>query len=161
MRVPPLLQSYQCAVCSGRYAACSARQTVYREPAKARSPADWDWPPWRSSRMAAVWWGLRTLCSTRWLVSASHAGRNVQRTQVVTAAAYRSSLSSCPSRVRMLCTTEDRSALLHLRPSTRQAGRGRGPGPGGPGCGAVGLGQPEAPLTGFLLHPGSVMQTRV
>ena len=57
MRVPPLLQSYQRAVCSGRHAACSARQTVYREPAKARSPADWDWPPWRSSRMAAVWSG--------------------------------------------------------------------------------------------------------
>ena len=57
MRVPPLLQSYQRAVCSGRYAACAARQTVYREPAKARSPADWDWPPWRSSRMAAVWSG--------------------------------------------------------------------------------------------------------
>ena len=68
---------------------------------------------------------------------------------MVTAAAYRSSLASCPSRVRVLCTTEDNSALLHLRPSTRKR-RERGPGPGGQGCGTVGPGQLESFLTGFF-----------
>ena len=49
------------------------------------------------------------------------------------------------------CTTEDCSALLHMRPSTRKQVR--------TWPSAVGPGQPEAPLTGFLPLSGVVTQT--
>ena len=40
--------------CRGRYSACSARRTVWRETPKVRATADWDCPLRRSSRMAAI-----------------------------------------------------------------------------------------------------------
>ena len=40
--------------CRGRYPACSARRTVWRETPKVRATADWDCPLRRSSRMAAI-----------------------------------------------------------------------------------------------------------
>ena len=43
------------SVCS----VCSARQTVWRETPKVLATADWDCPLRRSSRMAAVWSGVK------------------------------------------------------------------------------------------------------
>ena len=129
-----------------RYSVYSARQMVWRETPKVLATTDWDCPLRRSSRMAAVWWGLRTLCSTRRLVSAPHAGLkrpahpDGQRCGVPQFAGVLSAQGQ---------DAPHNGGRLGAAPHTlvdEKAGEDVAQG-------AVGPGQPETPLPGLLPHP--------